>query len=173
MAGTFHDLTEEFAALFRRDLARLLQQINAFPDDASLWKVVPGVTNCAGNLVLHLEGNLREYVGRRFGGVAYQRDRPSEFSRKELSRADLAGRVESLTGIPEVVGRISEKQWFSDCGEDPMPGGRSMGQFLLSIYGHFHYHLGQIDYHRRLVTRSGATVGALAIPELSTASKVA
>jgi hypothetical protein len=86
------ELTGELAALFRRDIARLLQQIHAFPDDASLWQAVPGVNNCAGNLVLHLEGNLREFVGRQLGGVPYQRNRPAEFC---SNKSDPVGSWES------------------------------------------------------------------------------
>jgi uncharacterized protein DUF1572 len=152
----FQRLTEELAALFRRDIDRLTQEIHAFPDDASLWQIVPGVNNCAGNLVLHLEGNLREYVGRRLGGVPYQRNRAAEFSQKGLSRLDLLTGIESLSVVPEILKRISEEQWLSECGDDPLPGARSTGQFLMSIYGHFHYHLGQIDYLRRILTNGTA-----------------
>ena len=151
----FHQLTGSLAALFRRDLTRLLQEIQAFPDDQSLWQTLPGVSNCAGNLILHLEGNLREYVGRRLGGIPYQRDRPAEFTQKAVSRSELANRIESLYGIPEAVERITEEQWCSECG-DVLPGGQSMGQALMSLYGHFHYHLGQIDYLRRILTNGSA-----------------
>ena len=58
------NLVDELAALFRRDLTRLIQQLDAFPNDQVVWQCAPGVTNSAGNLVLHLEGNLREYIGR-------------------------------------------------------------------------------------------------------------
>ena len=146
-----NEITASLAALLRRDLARLIQQIQAFPDDASLWQTLPGVSNCAGNLIVHLEGNLREYVGRRLGGIPYERNRPAEFTQTGLSRAELVRRIESLRVIPEAVERITEGQWLSECG-DMLPGGRSMGQALLSLYGHFHYHLGQIDYLRRILT---------------------
>ena len=66
-------MTTELAALYKRDLTRVIQEVQAFPDEASLWRIAPGVTNSAGNLVLHLEGNLREYIGRQLGGVAYTR----------------------------------------------------------------------------------------------------
>lgn len=72
----------ELAALVRRDLTRLLQQLQAFPNEAALWQTVPGISNSAGNLVLHLDGNLREYVGRQLGGLPYQRQRNLEFSLK-------------------------------------------------------------------------------------------
>jgi hypothetical protein len=64
--------------------------------------------------------------------------------------------IESLSVVPELLKRISEEQWLSDCGDDPLPGARSMGQFLTSLYGHFHYHLGQIDYLRRILTKGPA-----------------
>lgn len=60
----------DLAALFRRDLTRLGQQIAAFPNDEALWLTLPGVANTAGNLSLHIEGNLREFVGRQPGHLS-------------------------------------------------------------------------------------------------------
>ena len=80
-------ITSELAALFSRDLAKLSQQIEAFPTDEALWQTLPGVKNAAGNLALHIEGNLREFVGRQLGDLAYQRKRDLEFSSREGSRA--------------------------------------------------------------------------------------
>ena len=74
-------ISGDLAALFRRDLKRLLQEVRAFPDEAALWATVPGVTNPAGNLILHLEGNLREYIGHLLAGVEYHRERPQEFGK--------------------------------------------------------------------------------------------
>jgi hypothetical protein len=79
-------LGTELAALFARDLQRLRQELDAFPDDAAVWATAPGVTNSAGTLALHLEGNLREYVGRQLGGRAYLRERRAEFSMRSRSR---------------------------------------------------------------------------------------
>ena len=76
------------AALFSRDLTRLVQELQAFPSDESLWERAPGVKNSAGNLVLHLEGNLREFVGRQLGQVAYKRARDQEFAPNGVSRED-------------------------------------------------------------------------------------
>ena len=94
----------ELSALFRRDLTRLVQQIETFPEDALLWQHAPGITNSAGNLTLHLEGNLREFIGRVVGGVDYQRQRELEFSTVGLSRAELAQLANELvTLIPQVL----------------------------------------------------------------------
>ena len=75
-------LARNLALLFRRDLSRLIQQIDAFPDDETLWLRLPGITNSAGNLALHIEGNLREYIGRQIGKLPYDRMRDLEFSSK-------------------------------------------------------------------------------------------
>src|SRR5579871_6639355 len=103
----FQEQMQDLAALLRRDLTRLRQQIEAFPDDGSVWQTGPGVSNSAGNLALHLEGNLREYIGRRLGGIAYERNRPGEFSQKGLSRTALAARIESLDVVAAVIEKLT------------------------------------------------------------------
>lgn len=147
----------DLAALFRRDLSRLIQELEAFDDEDGLWKKAEGITNSAGNLALHLEGNLREYVGRQLGGVPYQRERDQEFSRSGVSRADFAGRLGQVRDI--VVRTIS--QLSDDRLSEPFPE-RVSGiewstqQFLFHLLGHFNYHLGQIDYLRRFTTKRSA-----------------
>src|SRR5665213_3805735 len=94
----------ELAALFRRDLTRLAQELRAIPSDGVLWTKPPGISNSIGNLVLHLEGNLREYIGRQLGGVPYSRHRELEFSETGLPIDTLRARVEPLaTLIPEII----------------------------------------------------------------------
>ena len=145
-------MTLQLAELFRRDLGRLIQELRAFPDDAALWRVVPGVTNSAGNLTLHLEGNLREYIGRLLGGIAYTRDRPNEFGAKGLTSAELIARVEAVAAmVPGVVASLTPE--VLDGPYPDVPGAlQPTKQFLLSLYGHFNYHLGQIGYLRRTLT---------------------
>ena len=87
---------KELATLFRRDLAKLIQQIESFPDDESLWRVLPGVSNAAGNLALHLQGNLKEYVGPQLGQLSYVRNRPLEFSTRGLSKREVCAQLTEL-----------------------------------------------------------------------------
>ena len=143
----------ELAAIFQRDLTRLAQQIEAFPEDRLLWEHAPGITNSAGNLALHLEGNLREFVGRILGNIEYQRQREKEFSDKGLTRADLAGRARELKNmIPAVLESLTPEQLSSTYPVEVMGGTLPTQQFLIHISGHFNYHLGQIDYLRRILT---------------------
>ena len=144
---------QEMAALFRRDLGRLRAEVEAFGDAAKLWAVLPGVTNSAGNLALHLEGNLREFIGCQLGGIPYTRVRPLEFSAKDLTVADLAARLASLEAtIPPVVVELTEEALAATYPEavlgEPMP----TRQFLIHLYGHLNYHRGQINYLRRILS---------------------
>jgi phage FluMu protein gp41 len=141
-------LSLEIAALYRRDLPRLVQQLDAF-DDAQLW---------AGNLLLHLNGNLREFVGRQIGGVAYARDRPREFAAKDVPRAELTAELMGLAAlIPSVLDALPAERWDEMFPEQVLPGGPVTNrQFVIHLYGHLNYHLGQIDYLRRTLTGQGA-----------------
>jgi uncharacterized damage-inducible protein DinB len=150
-------LQTELAQLFRRDLTRLQQEVNAFGDDQTLWQRLPGVENSAGNLVLHLEGNLREYIGRQLGGLDYTRQRDAEFSSTGLSREELSLRVAALLEtIPAVIAALSEAQLEADYPARVLNVENSTRQFLFHLYGHFSYHLGQIDYLRRILSQGSA-----------------
>lgn len=150
-------LAHEIAALFQRDLTRLLQELRAFPDDATLWKHLPGVSNPAGNLVLHLEGNLREYIGRQLGGIPYVRRRETEFSETEIPASELIRRIESVVEmIPKVVAALSSAELDAAYPENVLGVPASTQQVLISLHGHLNYHLGQIDYLRRILTNGAA-----------------
>jgi hypothetical protein len=150
-------LQEELAQLFRRELTRLVEELESFPGDAFLWKTVPGVKNSAGNLTLHLEGNLREYIGRCLGGVAYQRDRDYEFKGTGMLASGLIARVGPLqTMVPEIVAGLTDARLDETFPEEHWGAPRKTGLFLLHLYGHFNYHLGQIDYLRRVLTEGPA-----------------
>lgn len=142
----------ELASLFRRDLARLGKQIEGFPDDETLWKIVPGVTNAAGNLALHLEGNLREFVGRQLGQLPYTRNRELEFSAKGVTKQELGTRLAELSeAIPSIVESLSAAQMDQEYPQIVLGIPMSTSEFLIHLYGHLNWHLGQVDYLRRIL----------------------
>jgi len=145
-------ITNELAALFRRDLAKFAKQIESFPTDELLWQTLPGVINPAGNLALHIEGNLSEFVGRQLGGLPYQRNRDLEFSSKSGSRADLSTRLAKLSeSIPAVIEGLTADQLAKEYPQVVLDRPMSSGEFLIHLYGHLNWHLGQVDYLRRLL----------------------
>ena len=128
----------ELAALYRRDLARLVRQLDAL-DDARLWQVLPGVTNSAGNLLLHLNGNLRE------------------FAATGVPRAEMTAALTELASlIPGVIERVPDATWDTPFPENVLGEPLTNRQFVVHLYGHLNYHLGQIDYLRRVLTGEGA-----------------
>jgi hypothetical protein len=149
-------IQNELAAVYRRDLTKVIQQLQTFPNGPALWQLAPGVTNSAGNLALHLEGNLREFIGRQLGDVAYQRRREQEFAAKGVPTAELITRMEGVAElIPRVVASLSDEVMAAPYPSPIVGDYASTQQFLFHLLAHLNYHLGQIDYLRRFLTRGG------------------
>ena len=151
------DFAHNLARLIRRDLTRLLQQIEAFPDEGMLWQRHPGIANSAGNLVLHIEGNLREYVCRQLGGQPYRRTRNLEFESTGLSRNELLSRLTELRdAVTGIVANLSSEQMQIEYPEVVLEHPLSTQAFLIHLYGHLNWHLGQVDCLRRVLSGNGA-----------------
>lgn len=155
-------------SILERDLQALRREVEAYPDEHSLWERVPGIPNTAGTLVLHLTGNLQHYLGARLGGTGYVRDRATEFARRDVPRAELlreidAARAAVRTGLAD----LSDTQLSADYPETIAGVRVATSEYLVHLTTHFAYHLGQLDYHRRVVTGSESGVGAMRPAELS------
>jgi len=167
-------LAAAVAAILDRDLRALRRELEAYPDERQLWQQVPGLPNSAGTLALHLAGNLQHYIGARFGGTGYVRDRDAEFARRDVSRADLLAEIErARAAVASGLARVSP-----DALERDYPDiiGRShvrTDEYLVHLCTHFTYHLGQLDSHRRIVTGNAAGTGAIDPNELGSARPAA
>jgi hypothetical protein len=153
-----------------RDLATLRREVEAYPDERALWREVPGIANVGGTLVLHLTGNLQHYFGSRVAGTGYVRDRPAEFTRRNVPRTELLREIEAArTAVKAASMNVTEAQLAADFPE--LIGGSRVaaGDYLAHLAVHFAYHLGQLDYHRRVVTGMNTSVGAMQPAELSSA----
>lgn len=147
-------LTNTFKVLFTRDLKRLSQQIDSYQDEDKLWEIAPGISNSAGNLCLHLIGNLNTYIGLHLGGTGYIRDRAAEFSVKYVARTELLASLDQTSiMINEALSTLSDSQLENLYPADVLGYPMTIHYFLVHLSGHLNYHLGQIDYHRRLLTK--------------------
>jgi uncharacterized damage-inducible protein DinB len=139
--------------LYTRDLRRLCDELNLYPDEAAIWEIQPGIANSAGTLCLHLVGNLKHFIGAVLGHTGYIRQRDLEFSLRNVPRAELLKSVEETISVVENAIRTLETSDF-----DKIYPLEKNGQIvtthhmLLHLFGHLSYHLGQINYHRRLTT---------------------
>jgi DinB superfamily len=150
-------LAKGLAALYTRDLMRLIQELQAFPNDEVLWERLPGIKNSAGNLVLHLEGNLCEYIGRQLGQIAYNRERDQEFVLTGITRGELIQRLGAVKElVATVVSRLSGSQLAETYPERVLETPLSSLDFLIHLHGHLNFHLGQIDCLRRFLTKGAA-----------------
>lgn len=164
-------LSVDLSALFLREIDAIGREVELYPTDAAVWKEIPGVPNTGGTLVLHLVGNLRFFVGSTIGGADYVRDREAEFADRGVPRATLRSMIATARGEVELgLSRLSTSRL-----EAPYPvavGGRQLSTqlFVLHLLSHLAYHLGQIDYHRRVSSGDSASANALPLTNLGEAS---
>jgi uncharacterized damage-inducible protein DinB len=166
-------ISSAVGSLLERDLAALRREVEAFPEERGLWARVPGVSNSAGTLVLHLAGNLQHFFGARLGKTGYVRDRPAEFSRQNVPRAELLREIDSAAeAVRAGLARLTPAQLAGDFPETVGGARLVTGEYLIHLTAHFAYHLGQVDYLRRVITGSDSTVGAMRPEVLSSARAV-
>lgn len=173
MSPTVPSTAASLAAIVTRDLRTLRREIENYPDERDLWRTPPGITNAAGTLVLHLAGNLQHFIGAILGSSGYVRDRDTEFAARDLSRAALLGHIDAtITAVEQGMGRVTDQELAK---RYPVPvGGVTLttGDFLLHLATHLTWHLGQLDYHRRVVTGQGGGQQIRAVLPMELASAV-
>lgn len=160
-------LTADLARILARELTTLREEVLRFPDDAMLWGVVPGITNSAGTLALHVAGSLRHFVGAVLGGSGYVRDRAAEFADRGRTRAEVAevlrqAEFEVVTALDGLdPARLSDVLPVPVAGVHP-PAGR----FLVHLAAHTGFHLGQVGYLRRVLTGDASSTEPLAVSQI-------
>ena len=163
---------DHIIGIYVRDLKALRRELEAYPDEKDIWRLPPGIANSAGTLALHLAGSLRYLIGDVLGGSGYVRDRNAEFAKRDVPRAELVAGIDAAVAeLERARPRITDAVLAAEFPV-PLAGHRvKAGELLIHFAAHLGYHLGQVDYHRRIVTGRGDTVAAMAIPELPTARK--
>lgn len=150
-----------------RELQALRREIETYPSEEDLWQVRPGITNPGGNLALHLAGNLQYFLGNVLGKNGYVRNRDAEFGNKDVPRAELLREIDNaLAAVQTGMGKLTEADLAKPYPEAVGGVKSTTGAFLAHFATHLAYHLGQVDYHRRILTGEGKTVKAVALTEL-------
>lgn len=145
-------LTDTLRALYHRDLTILKQELELYKSEEAIWRIDKTILNSAGNLCLHLAGNLNTYIGAILGNTGYVRNRPEEFSLKNIPKQELISKVEhTIEVVNTVLSNITEAQLQSDYPQPFNNNTVSTEYFLIHLATHLSYHLGQVNYHRRLL----------------------
>ncbi len=135
-----------------RDLSKLHGEISNYKSDEAIWKLEGEITNTAGNLCMHICGNLQHYLGSVLGHTNYLRNRDSEFNTRGICKQALLEEIDKTrVGVLSILDKLDctvlDQLYPEDVYDKPM----TTGYFLIHLAGHLNYHLGQINYHRRLV----------------------
>ena len=147
-------LKETLRSLFKRDLAKLKEEIEAYRTESAIWIVEAGIANSAGNLCLHLVGNLNTYIGAVIGQTGYVRQRELEFSLKDIPKDELVRKIEdTIVMIDEVMSNFKAEQFDQEYPLEVLGGKTTTEYFLVHLAAHLSYHLGQVNYHRRLLDK--------------------
>ena len=137
---------------YLRELNKLKEEILLYKQEDSLWILSGEIKNTPGTLTLHLIGNLKHFIGAQLGNTGYVRNRDKEFSDKNISREVILKEIdEVISMIQKVFITITDEKFNSEFPIEFFEKKRSVGEILFILYGHLNYHIGQINYHRRLI----------------------
>src|SRR5262245_15810941 len=136
-------MKEAIREILDRDLHKLSDEISAYTDETLIWKTAEGISNSAGNLCLHLCGNLQHFIGAVLGKTGYVRQRDKEFSEKHISRTKLLAEIEKTKkAVQETLNSLDDKILKEDFPSDVLGKVHTTEFFLLHLIAHFNYHLG-------------------------------
>jgi len=145
-------LIETLKSLFNRDLNKLKIEIESYQSENQLWAIDKNISNSAGNLCLHLMGNINTYIGAELGKTGYIRDRPLEFSLKDIPKSELISKIDAtILVVNNALDSLTEADLDAIYPQIVFEKEMTTGYFLVHLSTHLAYHLGQINYHRRLI----------------------
>ncbi len=145
-------IIETLQQLFKRDLLRLKNEIELYNDESRIWHVEKSISNSAGNLCLHLIGNLNTYIGAQIGNTGYIRNRELEFSIKDVPRSEMLVKIDATIAVVEdSLNNVTYDKLQEEYPIIVFAEKCTYAFLLLHLTTHLSYHLGQINYHRRLL----------------------
>ncbi|MGH9948223.1 MAG: DUF1572 family protein [Pyrinomonadaceae bacterium] len=145
-------LTDILNELYERDLNKLKEEIGLYMNEADLWKIDGEILNSAGNLCLHLNGNLQHFFGTVLGGTDYVRNRDAEFSTKGVSREQMLADVDTtLSVVRSTLAKLSDEDLAANYPIEVFGKPMTTAYFITHLATHLNWHLGHINYHRRLL----------------------
>ena len=138
--------------LYKKDIIKLKEEIALYKNESDLWLLKGDVKNSPGTLALHITGNLKHFIGAQLGKTGFVRERDKEFSDRNVSKENLLKRLsEALEIVKITLPKLSDEDLQKDFPIPFLEKIRPTIEILFILFGHLNYHLGQINYHRRLI----------------------
>jgi len=153
-----------------RELEGFKRELAHFPDDESVWSTPPGVTNSAGNLALHVAGNLQHFIGAVLGRTGYVRNRDLEFGQRSGPRENIYAELDAaIAVVRRVLPSLPNQRLDQEFPELLMGMKFRTSTFLVHLCAHAGFHLGQAGYLRRILTRDSTSSGPIPLNPLALA----
>ena len=145
-------MTESLNNVMQKSLQQLKKEMAAYANEEDIWRTDGEISNSAGNLCLHLCGNLQHFIGAVLGNTGYIRQRDNEFSDKNIATDDLQLLIDTtMAVVSKTLSDLDDKTLTNDYPEQVLGTSMTIEYFLIHLASHLGYHLGQINYHRRLL----------------------
>lgn len=145
-------LKDILKGLIIRDLEKLKEEVLAYQNEEKLWLIDKAILNSAGNLCLHLIGNLNTYIGAQIGKTGYERNREAEFSLKNIPREELIIQLDkTIVMIAQTFDQLTDEKLIEIYPGESHFKEVTTQHFFIHLAMHLAYHLGQVNYHRRLI----------------------
>ena len=145
-------MTESLNQVIQRNLQQLKKEMSAYANEKDLWLMAGEIPNSAGNLCLHLCGNLQHFIGAVLGNSGYIRQREAEFSTRDVPVDELLSLIDTtMEVVSKTLNNLDAEILVKDYPEKVFTSPVTIEYFLIHLASHLGYHLGQINYHRRLL----------------------
>jgi len=142
-------LSTLLVVFYERDIRKIIEEINLFTIEENLWKTQGSVKNSCGNLALHIIGGMNYLIGTTLAATGYVRHRDEEFSKKNVSKKELVAQLEAL--VPMITKTISTVDMDAEYPRMFDDAKRTNSYVLTQLALHLNYHLGQVNYLRRVL----------------------
>ena len=145
-------LNSILATFYERDISKLIEEVSLFKNEEDLWRIQGSVKNPAGNLALHIIGGLNHLIGATLARTGYVRNRDQEFTRKGVERKVLVAQLEELIPmINKTINALTPEQMEAEYPIFFDKPKTSVSYVLVQLFAHLNYHLGQVNYLRRML----------------------
>jgi uncharacterized damage-inducible protein DinB len=123
-----------------------------------LWTKPYSYGNSIGHLLLHLTGNLNNYIGTQIARTGYVRNRPLEFSdtAKHPKEKVLAHFDAAIAMVIDTIRKQSPEDWAAPYDDPTEPRTKTRFACFMRMAAHAYHHTGQIIYLSKELQKTAA-----------------
>ena len=152
MVQTIHSalLKEIELRLYEESLPRILACLDQLTNEQVWWRPNEN-SNSIGNLVLHLTGNVNQWINSGLGGAEDHRKRQAEFDERQVIHKEklISNLVNVMMMAKEIITTLPEEELLKIRAVQTF---RESGlSILVHVTEHFSYHTGQIAYITKMI----------------------